>query len=302
MIELLWQHARDFFQDNLGYLDLLDIVVVTFGVYWLLLLIRGTRAVQIITGLFFLLGLSLTASILNLGTVNWLLEHFLASAVLIIVILFQNDFRRALAQMGRGFFRTDSEYQAPSVLEEIVRAAQSLSQKRVGALILLQRESNLEDQIETGTVIDAEVSKDLLVSIFWPHSPLHDGAVLIQRGRIASAGCILPLTKRADLPDGLGTRHRAALGVSEETDAVVIVVSEETSAISVVTRGELIRNLDVPKLRRVLYELLTTRRAPGGSDDKSAQLAAEGVAASALNIDAKSEASAAKNANASKEH
>ncbi len=301
MIELLWQHARDFIQDNLGYLDLLDIFVVAFGVYWLLLLIRGTRAVQIVTGLLFLLGLSLMASILNLETVNWLLEHFLASAVLIIVVLFQNDFRRALAQMGRGFFRTDSEYQAPSVLEEIVRAAQGLSQKRVGALILLQRESNLEDQIETGTTIDAEVSKELITSLFWPHSPLHDGAVLIRRGRIASAGCILPLTKRADLPDGLGTRHRAALGVTEETDAVVIVVSEETSAISVVTRGELIRDLDAPKLRRVLYELLTTRRAASG-DEKSAQLVAERDASKAATVGAKPESSAAVSTAASKEH
>lgn len=270
MIELLWQHARDFFQDNLGYLDLLDIFVVAFGVYWLLLLIRGTRAMQIITGLFFLLGLSLTASILNLETVNWLLEHFLASVVLIIVVLFQHDIRRALAQMGRGFFASAPEYEESTLLEEIVRAAQILSQKRVGALILLQRESNLDDQIETGTAIDAEVTKELLTSIFLPYSPLHDGAVLIRRGRIAYAGCILPLTRRTDLPDGLGTRHRAAVGVTEETDAVVIVVSEETSAISVVTRGELIRSLDAPKLRSVLSELLTTRRSSAASEEKVA--------------------------------
>ncbi len=275
MIELLWQHTRDFFQDNLGYLDLLDIFVVAFGVYWLLRLIRGTRAMQIVTGLFFLLGLSLTASILNLVTVNWLLEHFLASAVLIIVVLFQHDIRRALAQMGSGFFRTDSERHDSTMIEEVVRAAQFLSQKCVGALIVLQRESVLDDQIETGVEIDAKVTKELLASIFLSHSPLHDGAVLIQRGRIAYAGCILPLTRRADLPNGSGTRHRAAVGATEETDAVVIVVSEETSAISVVTRGELSHDLDVPKLRRVLYELLGARRAPTVQEEKTAHLMTE---------------------------
>jgi uncharacterized protein (TIGR00159 family) len=165
------------------------------------------------------------------------------------------------------------------VLEEIVRAAQTLAQKRVGALIVLERETNLEDLIEAGTSIDAAVSKEILTSIFLPYSPLHDGAVVIQNGRVTSAGCILPLTLRLDIPDGLGTRHRAALGITEETDAVVIVVSEETSAISVVAGGEIVRDLDAPRLRGVLRDLLAgTRRDLAAERELRADESAEGAA------------------------
>jgi diadenylate cyclase len=146
------------------------------------------------------------------------------------------------------------------MLEEVVRAAQTLSQKRVGGLIVLERETSLDDQIEAGSPIDAAVSKELLTSLFLPYSPLHDGAVIIQRGRIAQAGCILPLTLRNDLPEGVGTRHRAAVGITEETDALVIVISEETAAISVVLGGEMIRGLDAPRLRVVLTEVLSGER------------------------------------------
>ena len=163
---------------------------------------------------------------------SWILDNFLASAVLIIIVLFQADIRRALARVGGGVFPRMAERQESQVLEEVVRAAQTLAQRRVGALVVFERETRLEDLIQIGTPLDAAVTKDLLVSIFLPYSPLHDGAVVIQSGRIAFAGCILPLTLRADLPEGLGTRHRAALGITEETDAVVIVVSEETASIS----------------------------------------------------------------------
>ena len=154
------------------------------------------------------------------------------------------------------------------MLEEVVRAAQSLAQKRIGALIVLERESALGDQIEAGTPIDAEVSRDLLLSLFHPASPLHDGAVVVEEGRVASAGCILPLTLRTDLPEGVGTRHRAAVGITEETDAVVIVVSEETATISVVMGGEMIRGLDAPRLRVVIRDLLAGERRdlPGDAE------------------------------------
>ena len=157
---------------------------------------------------------------------------------------------------GRGFFPRLSERQESQIVEEVVRAAQVLSARRTGALIVLERRTGLDDQVESGTPLDAAVSKELLTTIFQPTSPLHDGAVLIQQGRVSHAGAILPLTLRTDLPEGVGTRHRAAVGITEETDAAVIVVSEETGAISVVLGGEMIRGLDAPRLREVLRDAL----------------------------------------------
>jgi len=237
--------------------DTLDILVVSLGIYWLLLLLKGTRAIQILLGLLALLALRLVSDLFDLVTLSWILENFLASAVLIIIVLFQADIRRVLARVGRGVFPRMSERQESQILEEVVRAGQSLAEKRVGALIVLERDSGLEDLVEAGTPIDGVVSKELLTSIFLPYSPIHDGAVIITEGRISHAGCILPLTLSADLPEGLGTRHRAAVGITEETDAVVIVVSEETGGISVVVGGTLTRNLDAPQLRVVLRDLFS---------------------------------------------
>jgi uncharacterized protein (TIGR00159 family) len=180
--------------------------------------------------------------------------------VIIIVILFQNDIRRALARVGRGFFPSVSAQEASQILEEVVRAAQTLGQRRIGALMVLERENHLDEQIETGTEVDATVSKEILVALFLPYSPLHDGAAVIQQGRLAFAGCILPLTLREDLPEGVGTRHRAAVGITEETDAVVIVVSEETGMISIVMGGEMVQGLDAPRLRVTLREILSGER------------------------------------------
>jgi diadenylate cyclase len=240
--------------------DTIDIVVVTLGIYWLLLLIRGTRAVQILIGLIVLIALYVASELFQLVTLGLILENFLSAAVLIIIVLFQHDIRRALARVGRGFFPSVSAQQESQIVEEVVRACQTLAQKRVGALIVLERETALRDQVEVGTTVDAEVTKDLLTSLFLPYSPLHDGAVVISEGRIASAGCILPLTLRTDLPEGVGTRHRAAVGITEETDAVVIVVSEETATISVVMGGEMIRGLDAPRLRVALRDILAGDR------------------------------------------
>jgi uncharacterized protein (TIGR00159 family) len=264
VIEVIWRFLSElweFFSANFDPVrDTIDILLVTAAIYWLLLLIRGTRAIQILVGLIVLIALSLASELFQFATVGLILENFLSSAVLIIIVLFQHDIRRALARVGRGFFPSVSAQQESQMLEEVVRAAQGLAQKRIGALIVLERESALGDQIEAGTPLDAEVSKDLLLSLFMPSSPLHDGAVIVEEGRISSAGCILPLTLRTDLPEGLGTRHRAAVGITEETDAVVIVVSEETATISVVMGGEMIRGLDAPRLRVVLRDLLAGER------------------------------------------
>jgi diadenylate cyclase len=236
--------------------DTLDVLLVAVGIYWLLLLIKGTRAIQILVGLGALIGLRVAADFLELLTLAWLLDNFLGPAVLIVVILFQADIRRGLGRLGRGFFPRLSERQESQIVEEVVRAAQVLSARRTGALIVLERRTGLDDQVESGTPLDAAVSKELLTTIFQPTSPLHDGAVLIQQGRVSHAGAILPLTLRTDLPEGVGTRHRAAVGITEETDAAVIVVSEETGAISVVLGGEMIRGLDAPRLREVLRDAL----------------------------------------------
>jgi len=272
MIERIWELLREFWE-YLGVnfdpiRDTIDVLIVTFAVYWLLMLIRGTRAVQILVGLTVLIGASLAAEVFQLLTLRLILENFLSSAVLIFIVIFQNDIRRALAQVGRGFFRSTTTRVELQSIEEVVRGAQSLASKRIGAIVVIERETLLDDQIEAGTRVDAEVSKDLLMSIFQTSSPMHDGAVLIQQGRVAAAGCILPLTLRDDLPEGVGTRHRAAVGITEETDALVIVVSEETGAISVVLSGNMLTDLSGPQLRNVLHSVLSgeQRELPNAAD------------------------------------
>lgn len=271
MIEFLyelWVEMVGYITTNFDpWRDTLDILLVALGVYWLLLLIRGTRAFQILGGVVMIISASLVSEIFQLVTLRRILEALTAPGLIIIVVLFQHDIRRALARVGRGFFPSVSSREETQMLEEIIRAAQALAQKRVGALIVLERETHLADQIEAGTELDATVSKDLLISLFIPYSPLHDGAVVIQNGRLAYAGCILPLTLNDNLPEGVGTRHRAAVGITEETDAVVIVVSEETASISVVVGGEMTSNLDGPKLRVQLRDVLSSAADQSESDE-----------------------------------
>jgi uncharacterized protein (TIGR00159 family) len=286
VIEYLIESARAVFDEIWSFLvsnydpfaDTIDILLVAFGIYWLLLLIRGTRAVQILVGLVILAGAYLASQTFQLATISFILDNFLSYAVLIIVVLFQADIRRALARVGRGFFPPASAAREEAQLvEELVRAAQTLAQKRVGALFVLERETGLEDLIEPGVGVDAAVSKELLVAIFLPYSPLHDGAVVVQDGRVAFAGCILPLTLRQDLPEGMGTRHRAAVGITEESDAVVIVVSEETASISVVVGGQMIRDLDAPQLRITLRDVLTGQRRETPDEDEEPSAAQVGA-------------------------
>ena len=264
MIEAIWGFLRDlleYFGANFDPIrDVIDIVLVTIGIYWLLILIRGTRAFQILLGLLVLFAASIASDFFQLVTLRTLLENFAQYGVLIVIVLFQHDIRRALARVGRGFFPSAAEERESQILEEVVRACQELARKRIGALVVFEREIVLEDQIQTGVQLDASVSKDLLLSIFIPYSPLHDGALLIQNGRVSYAGCILPLTMREDLPDGVGTRHRAAVGLSEDTDAVVVVVSEETGGLSVALGGALVQGLDTPILRAVLRDILHGER------------------------------------------
>lgn len=278
MIPFLWQRVLEtweFVRESFHpFWDTLDVLAVTLAIYWLLLLIRGTRAVQILIGLLLLLAVRVVSDWAQLATIALILDNFLSSAVLIVIVLFQHDIRRALARMGGGLFPGVSRREESQMLEEVVRAAQTLAQKRVGALIVLERETGLDDLIEAGVSLDANVTKDLLTSIFLPYSPLHDGAVVIKEGRIAFAGCILPLTLREDLPEGVGTRHRAAVGITEDSDAVVVVVSEETATISVVVRGEMTRDLDAPRLREALRDLLAAERGDAEPPEEPAELPA----------------------------
>jgi len=232
-------------------------------VYRALLLIRQTRAIQMLSGLGILAITYVTAHWLNLFTIKWLLEKFFDNLLVIVVVLFQNEFRKALAHIGRNpFFSGVSVLEETQVIEELAKGSIQLSQKSYGALIVIEREVGLEEFVEVGTNLDASVSAELLNAIFMPSSPLHDGAVIVRGGRIRAAGCFLPLTKSPHVDKNLGTRHRAAIGLTEETDAIVIVVSEENSFVSIVDAGQMSQDLDHKSLRKVLYEVFNMTPEP----------------------------------------
>lgn len=243
---------------QLRWQDAVDITLIAVVVYWIILRIRGTRAVQMLIGLVAVFGTYLVSQVFELYTLNWVLDNFLTSILLVIVVLFQNDIRRALTEVGRGPFFSLKARTAYSVMfEELTRATLRLAERRIGALIVLEREVGLNDYMEAGTTVDAVISGELIESIFLPTAPMHDGALVIRQGRVAAAGCILPLTTNPNVTKTLGTRHRAAMGLTEETDAVVVVVSEEEGSASLVRAGHITRNLDAEALRVALQQLFT---------------------------------------------
>ncbi|MHB8764492.1 MAG: diadenylate cyclase CdaA [Deferrisomatales bacterium] len=261
--------------------DVIDILLVAFVIYRILVLIKGTRALQILVGLAFLVIAYVVSQVFELFTLHWLLNAFLSSIILVVVVLFQNEIRRALAHVGMNPFLAsrESSTSGAQAIEELMKASVSLANKKIGALIVLQRDTELRDYVEGGVRLDAVLSKELLQSVFIPYSPIHDGAVIVADGRVRWAGCFLPLTTRPDVDKELGTRHRAAVGLTEETDAVVVVVSEETGGVSVVLNGRITRNLDGASLRRVLLKLFPTgpdgrkvpRKAPAKGRPRPAQ-------------------------------
>lgn len=235
--------------------DLIDMLLVWIVVYRVLILIRHTGTVQMLSGLGILAIAYLMSIWFELFTFNWILEKFFNNLFLIVVILFQGEIRRALAHIGSNpFFTGASHVQETHIVEEISKGAVQLAQKGMGALMVIEKEINLEYFIEIGTEIDSTVSSELMNSIFLPAGPLHDGAVIVRGGRIWAAGCFLPLSKNPALDKNLGTRHRAAIGLTEETDAFVIVVSEENNSVGIVEGGQMIADVDHATLRRVLYE------------------------------------------------
>ncbi|HVS61966.1 MAG TPA: diadenylate cyclase CdaA [Thermoanaerobaculia bacterium] len=240
----------DFFQ-SVGLRDVIDILAVALIVYNLLLLIRGTRAVQVLIGILMLVGVAFLARTFELETLEAVLNAFFIILPFAVIILFQNEIRRALTAFGKNpLNRLAAERQ--SGVQEIVHAATSLAAKKIGALIVVERQQGLREYIENGIVLDAALSFDLLLTIFNPSTPLHDGAVIVQDNRIAAASCFLPLSSNPGLSVRSGTRHRAALGITEETDALAVVVSEERGAISVAIAGQLNERLDGEGLRELL--------------------------------------------------
>ncbi len=256
---------------NLGWLferlwnprAVIDVLVVAFIIYWLLWVAQGTRALTLIRGIVTLFAfLFLLGWALELDTLNWLLRTVWPALIIAIPVIFQPELRRAFEQLGhtetwlRNPFPNQDEVATDRAVDEIVRAASQLSRLRYGALIVIERETGLQDYVSKGVSLDAEVSRQLLINIFFPNSPLHDAAVVIQGERILAASVVLPLTDNISASSQLGTRHRAAIGVTEESDALAVVVSEETGQMSVAHSGRLIRNLDQDRLRRVLRTLL----------------------------------------------
>lgn len=239
------------------WLDVLDILVVAFFLNKLYQMLKNTRAASLVKGLLMLVAITFISKCLNLYVINWLLEKFMTMLMFALPVVFQPELRRALEQIGRGkLFRRSTvlnEIQVETMLEAVATTADDLSRRKIGALIVFERETGLGDYIETGIPIDGLISTALFENIFIPNTPLHDGAVIIRGDRIAAASCLLPLTEARNLSQELGTRHRAAIGLSEQTDALVLVVSEETGAISLARGGGLQRYLthqDVKDLLR----------------------------------------------------
>jgi uncharacterized protein (TIGR00159 family) len=239
--------------------DLIDIALVAFIIYRFLLLIRGTRGVQMTFGIVLLLLFYWITRYYRLAAVQWLLSNVLTYIVFGIIVLYQSEIRHGLTGIGKTSIWGHQRRRGPDGFEEIVLAATTLASKKIGALVVIERDIGLRNYVESGIALDAMLTYDLLVTIFIPNTPMHDGAVIVQRNRIMAAGCFLPLTLDPYLSKELGTRHRAAIGITEETDAVAIIVSEETGTISLALGGRITRNLDSAGLRAALRNAIEGR-------------------------------------------
>lgn len=244
---------------TIQFTDVIDILIIAFIFYKLIFLLKETRAVQVFKGLISVLVLAKLSEIFNLYTLNWLLGNFLTVGLIFIIVIFQPELRRAFEKLGRGnsmFSVFQNEVNSKNnANDEIVRAVSSLSRQKIGALIVIERQVGLKDIQESGTAIDGLVSSELLINIFIPNTPLHDGAVIIKQDKIKAAACFLPLTSDNTLSKELGTRHRAAIGISERSDCLVVVVSEETGTISCVEQGNISRYFDENTLREKLESI-----------------------------------------------
>lgn len=245
---------------GIGITDIVDILIVAFVIYKLLGLIKQTRAEQLLKGVLVLVVATFVTDLMNLHTINWLLKGTVALGAVAILVVFQPELRRALEYMGRsqlmkGSFSQVDKEKGKHITAQIIRAIENFSANRVGALMVFEKETSLMDIIETGTVIDAEISDQLLGNIFYEGAPLHDGALIIRQDRAYAAGCVLPLTHDKSISKDLGTRHRAGIGITENSDALVLIVSEETGAISMASEGKLTRFLDIKSVEKMLLNM-----------------------------------------------
>ena len=245
---------------RLGIIEIIDILIVAVILYELFLLTRHTRGSALLKGLFLLLAIVILSNLLGLVSLNWLLMAVLQNGAIVLVVLFQPELRKALERMGRSQLINKSSRKNPilereTIISEIIQTVKDLSRRKVGALIVFEQNTGLEDVIETGTRLNAEISAPLLENIFEPNTPLHDGAVVIRDEQIVAAACILPLAEASGVSRELGTRHRAAIGITENTDAIVLIVSEETGIISMARDGHLNRPLNEEKVRAILQEI-----------------------------------------------
>lgn len=242
---------------------ILDIAIVALLFYWLYILIRGTKAMRILLGIVVLVVVMMVSRLLGLTTLNWLLRYLVTILIIAIPIVFQPELRRTLEKIGRtGFLGSLSskEEKIENIIEEIVKAVDVMSKNKIGALLVIRRKTGLGEYVDTGTKIDAKLSSELILNIFFPSSPLHDGAVIIDDDRILSAGSMLPLSEEGKLSFNFGTRHRAALGLSLETDAAVIVISEEKGTVSLAYEGKINHDLTIQKLQKILLKLLKSEQ------------------------------------------
>jgi diadenylate cyclase len=249
-------------KQNFGILVVLDIVIVAIILYWIYIFLRETRAMRILYGLFFIIAIMAVGNLLNLTLLNWILKYFMAMLVVAIPIVFQPELRTALEKIGRTKIVGDMMLGKDNylrIIDQIIAAINILSKQKIGALIIIQRQTGLREYIENGTLLDAGVSKELLLSIFFPKSPLHDGAVIIVGEKIVSSRSVLPVAEGHLSPD-LGTRHKAAIGVTESSDAIALVVSEETGIVSMAVGGKLERRIGDDRLRNRLIALVRQSR------------------------------------------
>ena len=254
---------QNFFENlfyGFGITDIIDILIVAFVIYKLMGLIKQTRAQQLMKGVIVLVAAAFFSGLFNLHTLNWILKGAVTLGAVAILVVFQPELRRALEYMGRSKIvkaplkQMDKE-KGKQITSHIVRAVENFSKDRVGALIVFEKETILSDIMESGTIVDAEISEQLLGNIFYEGSPLHDGAVIIRDGRLYAAGCVLPLTRSNTISKELGTRHRAGIGITENSDALTIIVSEETGIISMASEGQLSRFLDIKTVEKTLLNM-----------------------------------------------
>lgn len=252
---------------SIGVTDLLDIIIVAFLVYTVLGFIRETRAEQLAKGLLVLVMVTVMSDVFHLYTLHWILSNVMTVGMLALVVLFQPELRRALEKLGRskliniaGDVDKDA---AKRIVTEMSKAIESMSASRTGALMVIEKETSLNDIVETGTIIDAAISAEMIGNVFYEGAPLHDGAVIVRGGRLYAAGCVLPLTQNKKLGKELGTRHRAGIGISEASDALVIIVSEETGVISLAQNGELTRFVDAKRIEKTLLGIYLQEEQKG---------------------------------------